>query len=457
MRLQKMLPLFGKIAIVDNNYEEVVTLTELLASEGAPYIFYDYERSIITDKIRKLNDIRLVFLDIRLDEGVQDETTICSTLASTVEKIVPTKNGPYSIVLWTNEIALKDKVSEYLLKMLSEDETTLPMYVCGIDKKDFLSNPIERLEETLFEELKPQYMVNFLMRWENESMKSSGELVRKLIRYQNKLVDNNTMEKILAQIAFLENSELRRGEEATQSVLNILGELFVSQYYELVNSKELLDEMKMFWKLDFSKEDQVSTIRQGINIQTRARFNTLMNVNLSGNKEDHLPGKFYFIQDSDVLLNIATLHENTFKKKLEIDMMNFGESKVEYKMRPIEIDITPQCDYAQNKNHMLRMAYGYMISFEKVKDIKSNKDIWLDVGYTKKIKDKTGYNHVYVTPELYIDDKICVLIFNTKYVTIEHKKFHETHEYIARLNSDILNEIRKNSAESISRIGINNL
>ena len=163
--MQRILPAYGKILIIDDNYKEVVPIQNILAENGIPYIFYDY--SILKEvDIRKIEAVRMVFLDIRLEDGIQGAKNIATVLATVIEKVIEKENGPYSIVLWTNEIALKDEIQEYLLSYLSTEETTLPTYICALDKKEFVSTPQKTLIESLSTQLEGQNMMNFLTVWE---------------------------------------------------------------------------------------------------------------------------------------------------------------------------------------------------------------------------------------------------------------------------------------------------
>ena len=98
---QRILPAYGKILIIDDNYNEVVPIQNILAQYGIPYIFYDYSFFKDVD-IRKIEAVRMVFLDIRLEDGIQGAQNISTVLAAVIEKLIEKENGPYSIVLWTN-------------------------------------------------------------------------------------------------------------------------------------------------------------------------------------------------------------------------------------------------------------------------------------------------------------------------------------------------------------------
>ena len=110
----------------------------------------------------------------------------------------------------------------------------------------------------------------------------------------------------------------------------------------------------------------------------------------------------------------STLSDKWYKD----DEIEICGQKVKLNRKIIEVDITPNCDYAQNKNHMLRTIFGYIIEIGQVTVEGSNK--WLDYKYSEKIKHKIQYDYIYVTPELQFKNKLCVLVLNTKYITIEN-------------------------------------
>ena len=240
--LQKILPKNGKVVIIDNKREEVEQLEDLLTQNGASYIFYDYNKLRDTD-IKKCSGIRLMFLDIRLEDGTSDPKTLCTILASAIDKVVEKENGPYTIVLWTNEISLKEQVEEFLLERLSSDETTAPSCVCALDKKDFISEPETKLIEKLYEQLKEQHMMSFLFEWENNAMYISHKTIQLLLYGMSQKLSNEELETLFTRIACLDYVVDK--ESATKNLVNVLSELmkdrclnlFVTQNVQLVKKQ----------------------------------------------------------------------------------------------------------------------------------------------------------------------------------------------------------------------------
>lgn len=453
--IQKILPNSGKVIIVDDKYEDVKQIQNILAMNGIPYIFYDY--TVFKDiEVRKLDAVRMIFLDIRLEDGEQHVKNIATVLASVIEKLVKPQNGPYVIVLWTNEIALKEEIQEYLFKYLNSEETTLPTYICALDKKDFISNTENELVDQMVVQLSGQNMMNFLVEWENASNYVAGNMIRLMLYGLQANMDNESIEKILIQLACMEDSEVSDQKIATRNVIQFLIELMRDRYLDIMSQEKLINELSEYWTYTFGNADEVKRIHKEIPIEQRASVNAILNLNTYDLSERKLPGKVYAIDASKLSFPLDDFICSTLSDKWYKDnQIEIGNDVVKLEMTPVEVDITPNCDYAQNKNHMLRTLFGYMIEIGKVS--KEGKEVWLNERYTTKFTRKISLEHVYVTPEFLIDGKLRVFVLNTKYLTIEKKDYCVGYQYLMRFNDGILGEIRKKSGEIISRLGINNL
>lgn len=398
----------------------------------------------------------MVFLDIRLEDGIQGAQNISTVLAAVIEKVIEKENGPYSIVLWTNEIALKDEIQEYLLSYLSTEETTLPTYICALDKKEFISSPQRALIESLSSQLEGQNMMDFLTVWENESISVSSNMIRLFLYGIRTKMDNDSIQRLFLQMATLENSEVKNEYEATSNILQILVEFLRDRYLEIVSKKELINKFSDYWKFDFSENKEIKKIQYDTPIDQKACINTLLNINTYDSEERHLPGKVFVLSEKDICFDISNFKKSTLSDDwYENNELNTHGEEIQLNLIPIEVDITPNCDYAQNKNDMLRTIFGYNIEIGQVD--KNGKKEWITDRYANKFRHKIKYEYVYVTPEFLVDGKICVFVLNTKYLTIETKDYFFHLKYLMRFNNQILSDIRKKAGENITRLGINNL
>lgn len=310
-----VLPRFGKVAIVDNKHQEVEVVEQLLTANGIPYVYYDYGKLINEGEINKIDGIRLVFLDIRLEDGNEEAKNIYSVLASTIETIIGVNNGPYTIVLWTNEYQLKDEVEDFLISELAEYMDVLPTF------------------------------------------------------------DPNN-----------------------------------------------------------------------VSIEVKARLNTAFNINTHGSENEKLPGKVYKTNQID---DLDSFDKSTFGKKGKQLVLTKKDKKVVVVYDLIKVDITPGCDYAQDKAFISTYAYGYLIHIYKFEDEKGNKE-WLEWKYAGMISDAGG---VYFTPYFLNGDELCMLLVNTKWIRFEKYEVNEDN-YLFRLNDSLTSDIRKSASDNIARVGI---
>ncbi len=449
--VENVFPCFGRVAIVDDKREEVRQIQNILAEKGVPYIFYDYQ-DMHELEINKVDGIRLLFLDIRLEDGTSEEKNLLTVLASTVERIIPIKNGPYAIILWTNEYGMKDKVIEYLKDNLDDSETTRPSYIGAIDKKEFISKTSDCLAEKLTEYYSSQNMLAFLTEIENNVMTVPTNVVKMITYSFVNDASNEELEKLFLRFARTEKGNCASSIEATKIVLRQVAELIRDRYSEIVANRTLVEELAKLWSVDFSDEQKIEGMIAGNRIEQTAVINTIMNVNTYSGAIENVPGKIYKHTSESLKIKPEVLKQSTFNED-DFCIKQGKNTVIETELVPIEVDITPSCDYAQGKNHMLRTLYGYIVYIGKDAEASSE---WIDIKYRKKISDQVP-EYVYVTPMLIIKKRLCAVILNTKMLGLEEHDYSSNLEYMFRLNDEITNEIRKKTGEVISRLGINSI
>ena len=444
-------PRYGRVAIVDDKYEDVKKIQSLLASEGIPYIFYDYKEMQELEKIEQVDGIRLLFLDIRLEDGTSGEKNLYSILASTIERIIPPQNGPYAIILWTNEFEKEDAVKEYLNNNLRDDETTKPSFISAVDKKDIITKPFNESIELLATALNSHYadhkMVAFLNEIENRLMSVPSSTLKMITHSFIKDASNDELEKLFMRLAWTESGNCNSTENATKTVLRLVADLIRDRYMEIVASGDTVATLSSLWKVD---ESIIKEKMSGDQAEQIALINASLNVNAYSPSTDNVPGKVYKHSDETIPIEADYLLHSTISNNESKIVINSGGTEIETILEPIEIDITPSCDYAQGNNRMLRTLLGYIVYIDNFpKSLKAKK-------LKEKIEGKVN-GFVYVTPLFKINDKFCVLVLNTKLLNLEKQDYCEHLEYLFRLNDEITNEIRQDTGSGLSRLGINSV
>lgn len=436
---ENIFPKHGKTIIIDNKREEVKLVEQLLTKNGIPYIYYDFDELMsFKDEMSKVDGIRLVFLDIRLQDGNEDETNILSVLANTIDSVIGVNNGPYTIVLWTNEFHQKGKVENYLLKHLNDDETTKPTYVCALDKKDFNAD-----QTTLFDavrkELDKNKPLEFLTALETLTMEVPSNLLNMLLQVEQNGQDASYINKLLMLLASVESKEELNGVKATKNILTVVSYLVKDRYMHLVLNDDYIKEVSNYFEI----EDDHKSL--DISVEVKAKINSAFNINMYGNETDKIPGKVY---KTNGMEELDAFDQSTFGKAKPSSVKK-GNKIVNCCPELIKVDITPYCDYAQDKAHISTYAYGYLINIEKFKDEKGNQE-WCDLKYSSLLTSKGS---VYSTPCFIKNDNLFILLINTKWIRYEEYK-EDKDNYLFRLNEALTCDIRKTAADNLARVGI---
>ena len=420
-------------------HQEVEVVEQLLTANGIPYVYYDYGKLINEGEINKIDGIRLVFLDIRLEDGNEEAKNIYSVLASTIETIIGVNNGPYTIVLWTNEYQLKDEVEDFLMKRLSDEDTTRPTYICALDKKDFLEKP-ESLFGRVNDELNKNRPLEFLTTLESMTMEIPLSLLKMLLYETGNGIDPSSINKLLMLLASVESTDEIDNVKATKNILSVIADLVKDRYLDLTSNNNRISELAEYM-------DVLPTFDpNNVSIEVKARLNTAFNINTHGSENEKLPGKVYKTNQID---DLDSFDKSTFGKKGKQLVLTKKDKKVVVVYDLIKVDITPGCDYAQDKAFISTYAYGYLIHIYKFEDEKGNKE-WLEWKYAGMISDAGG---VYFTPYFLNGDELCMLLVNTKWIRFEKYEVNEDN-YLFRLNDSLTSDIRKSASDNIARVGI---
>ena len=294
--------------VIDNPKDNFFTdVTEVVKFINAiPYVYYDYGKLINEAEINKIDGIRLVFLDIRLEDGNEEAKNIYSVLASTIETIIGVNNGPYTIVLWTNEYQLKDEVEDFLMKRLSDEDTTRPTYICALDKKDFLEKP-ESLFGRVNDELNKNRPLEFLTTLESMTMEIPLSLLKMLLYETGNGIDPSSINKLLMLLASVESTDEIDNVKATKNILSVIADLVKDRYLDLTSNNNRISELAEYM-------DVLPTFDpNNVSIEVKARLNTAFNINTHGSENEKLPGKVYKTNQID---DLDSFDKSTFGKKV---------------------------------------------------------------------------------------------------------------------------------------------
>ncbi len=290
-------------------------------------------------------------------------------------------------------------------------------------------------------------MVASLNEIENRLMSVPSSTLKMITHSFIKDASNDELEKLFMRLAWTESGNCNSTENATKTVLRLVADLIRDRYMEIVAIGDTVATLSSLWKVD---ESIIKEKMSGDQAEQIALINASLNANAYSPSTDNVPGKVYKHSNETIPIEANYLLHSTIRNNESKIVINSGGTEIETILEPIEIDITPSCDYAQGNNRMLRTLLGYIVYINNFPESLKAKKI------KEKIEGKVN-GFVYVTPLFKINDKFCVLVLNTKLLNLEKQDYCEHLEYLFRLNDEITNEIRQDTGSVLSRLGINSV
>ena len=124
------LPNGGKVVIVDDCFQEILPLINILNKNAIPVIYYSGRANELP--IKPLHGIRLFFLDLRFSTNT-DTKTIVSNACNILQTILGENNGPYLLIIWSSTgTDYKEELENAL-----GDKLYRPEFVLCLSKADY--------------------------------------------------------------------------------------------------------------------------------------------------------------------------------------------------------------------------------------------------------------------------------------------------------------------------------
>jgi len=450
------IPLNGRIAIIDDQFEQALPLIKILSQNQNPHTYFSGDLKFLPKDGENLNDIRVLFLDINLiDNSTHPDKTLKAKLVPVLKRVISTKNFPYAIVYWSRqESEYNDLIKEMFSTDLSDRKPIAFMSATKSDFFEFDGTIIEGADgkiDLLFEKIKdlldtdPAY--SYLLNWENEIHAS---------------VDG-TLQDVF--------SSYHEFDDWTNNANYIINKLGISYSGKAFSSQDAEDKIKSsFNALNIVLSD---TIENAINVNAIENAQILVeskntvadniySINskllLNGEKEPvDYPGAVVEALDSEVdslfkdilnnsvnrkVIQVQIESSNPDKEAPEIQKLTDKEAKrvrgeIRETWKKIYFSVTPLCDYVQNKADYNRCVHGMLIEADK----------------KEFIDDKS--EAIFVSPTFSYENVNYVLVLHFRYFfTVRRPIKAENLNSLFRVRLQLLSEVQSKLARHVSRQGI---
>lgn len=455
-----LLPNNGRIAIIDDQFQEVQPLFNILSKQRIPYNYYSGLKVSDLPDNPDVNPISVLFLDLNIVEAQHNSKAVISTLHPILKAVCPSKSKPYFLVVWSK------KINEYSADLVThfnnnrDLKAKKPVKFIYLNKADYFDyndgaytfneDNFPDLVTKITDEFNDLSLLRNLISWENivhaKACETVGEfsslfpinadwdknskaviyhLAKSIIGPDD--IDKKTKQTVEGiEVDLPKYSDEQKMAKGFTQINSFLAEKIENEVEE---SK--LGEVKDIF------DDTVSTRnRTGrLSSEVRAKINSKLHLFGKANTVNVLEqGNVYIYRyrkdDAARILSKEKYGINGNKKQAIIDS----------KPKPIKLDLTPVCDYAQKKGYV-RLLHGLIID---------------QIFYSEITASEQYY---YKTPVFEWNDKIVFMLFDFRFVhTLSENEIEKSSAYLKfKLRREICTDIQSQLANQVNRPGISNL
>lgn len=431
-----MIPLNGRIAIVENEMDQAMPLFKEFSKNQMPYVFYkgdDY--TFLPQENSRFNDIRLLFLDLNLlDKAKPSVKQVKSTLYGVLKRVISEKNYPYSIVLWSKQEGDYANALDELFDNELKDRA--PISVTRFLKSDFFAldgevipNNLDLIDEVRKVLIKNQ-AYSYLLNWENKVHLSADKTLQEVFSsyhsYTNWSENANYLVTKLGVSYAGRMYGSQTSKEKLKSSYNAMNIVFNDTLENMVNTQEL-PEVK---ELKYSSETK--------------NLNTVFNLNSKLLISDEKEPMHY----SGTVIKIENESEH-FKSMLHKVLTDIGRQDLDdiYKSGvQVWLNVTPLCDTIQGKVSFHRLVRGFLIK---------NEDLTKKVKGKEKLVFDAKSEAIFMSPIFtYNSDNYSIILDFRHFFTLSTFGKSKNRKPLFRVRQQLLAEIQSKLARHVNRQGI---
>ncbi len=435
------IPLNGRIAIVDDKYEEVRPLANYFAKNRIPFNYYSGDNSELPIS-SDTNPITLLFLDLNIVESQHSPRVVISTLHPILKVLCPGNSKPYLLIIWSKKIDDFANELENHFKISRDLKNKQPIKIVRLAKSDYFdlvdgkylfdSNKYNDLIQELSDSLASMNLLRNFLNWENvvhqEAMQTTNEFSSLYA------IDNEWNLNTKAVIYHLAKAVIGPEEIGTadhqRRLLTGFGAInsFLADRIQSTVQSRRLGDADGITDDTISNKNKEGRLKQKV----RAKINTKLHlVTTPSELQSFEQGNVFKVNGINLVKLIL------FKEKYPDGTK--GQDIIDSKPNLLYIDLTPVCDYAQNKSYT-RFLHGLLI----------------DAKFSN-INIKSAYQQQ--SPCFDIDGAEKFILFDYRFVkTMTRQEITKGKKKpIFRLRREICIDLQSQLSNQVNRPGINNV
>lgn len=383
------IPNGGKVVIVDDRFQEILPLINILNKNTIPVIYFSGKQSELP--VQPINGIRLFFLDLRFATNT-DSKTIVSNACNILKTILGENNGPYLLIVWSstgseykddleNELNNKLYRPEFILclskedyfetkdsdtyslisdikKILDDEEVEnieeiikkIEMRVISDEdeiERVFIPSSMEKLQNELYDGLKNAGLLSLFIIWENTVRNSVHKVVNEIYSQIPETI--STDKKLSAMVYYLAKNRLEKQFEVVKEKEKFCAALMeLNELYTYFYSEDVINiPLDGFLPINIQKNTEL--------VPSQTRFNSWKMITQS--LKSDTPGSIY--KDPNKTFEFFNLVKDYSDKRKYKSICDDLRNNVNIVY--VWANINGECDTAQNKYPVVRVMPGVLI------------------------------------------------------------------------------------------------
>jgi len=423
-----------KIIAVDNDLEEINRIKS--AFEELKILCHVVQYNIGDNIQMRYTGIRIAFFDINLSGGNPTGPNLYNVACDALKAIIPIDNGPYALIFWSlhaNEVeGLKDYIRER-----EQLNIARPLVIDTIDKTTS-TNP-----EALKAEIKrvlSKGSLETLLDFEDKAQKAASDTLRSifsLIPNGDLWGDHAEFEEnygiVLSKMAIKAVGKKHAQSDPKESIKSAILPIFEHNLRSALFDSSWDRPLALL-----SKEGEIN-FPEDFNV---GKLNAFYHIYKSGQFSKRTRGIVVQCKVSnEECINTLAVKPPQILNEFIPFMKEVGSDKkkpLREKTECVFIEVSPSCDYAQQKPRINKYILGLIYPYEAEE-------------YVSKEKRPDSF---FKTPAFFVDDELFYIGFNFKYVLGLDVNDDRLGEIKFCLSESLTNQINNRYANYTSRIGI---
>jgi len=431
----------ARVLLIDDEPKEALPVITALSRIGVPVAYFDGKE--LPKERHKLRGVRLAILDMDLGVGGSNENK-ASTLVNTLSAILSSDNGPYGVLFWTKHSELRDLVTQFIY---GRSDLPTPVFAIMLQKANFtrrtrtgkLTDQFStvKLSKELLQALTENSPLECMQVWEGSCFEAATKVT-------------NGIGELTTSSATQLDDWRRDWREETLKLLFTISRAKAEKHHSVENCI-----LSMFLALNPLHTDRMDLLVEGVTpplakyaaqimnaqggsaTERKAKVNSMLHLG-----SDHLdrfePGNFYVLAKQGKPTFIPGL-QDLLRDTIHPDTPENRQSVVK-DARIFAVEVTPVCDYAQDKMGFSRLCTGFVLPSAHERKIK-NAQFLKRVGpfhLSSRILPPSAYN----------------LYFNSRYVASARPADVKKLTATARVRFQLLADVQSWLAYQSSRQGV---